>query len=105
MAKSDMLKERKLLHFLISYDHFVIPLQQIYNQEMGSLSNSAKILLTFVSTQQSMMKARKKAIPSSPDTFEEAIAGFEANQFPELYQVMNLGHAKHQFEGEINVLV
>ena len=48
-----------------------------------------------------MIKARKKAIPSSPNTFEEAVAGFEANQFPDLYQDMFLGHAKHQFEGEM----
>ena len=68
---------------------------------MGSLSDSAKGQLTFVSARRSMIKARKKAIPSSPNTFEEAVAGFEANQFPDLYQDMFLGHAKHQFEGEI----
>jgi len=66
---------------------------------MASLSDSAKAKLTFVSARRSMMKQRKKSIPTSPNTFEEAIAGLEANQYPHLYQDMYLGHAKHQHEG------
>ena len=46
-----------------------------------------------------MMSERQEAIPKSPTTFEEAIAGLEANLYPDLYQDMYLGHVSHEFEG------
>ena len=73
--------------------------QQIYTEEMASLSDAAKSKLLFTSARRSMIAERQEAIPTSPNTFEEAILGFEAEMYPALYQDLYLGHAKHTFEG------
>ena len=55
----------------------ILCFQQIYTQEMSGLSENAKSRLAFTSARRSMIAEREEAIPSSPETFEEAILGFE----------------------------
>ena len=68
---------------------------------MASLSDAAKSKLLFTSARRSMIAERSEAIPKSPETFEEAIVGFEGKMYPPLYQDLYLGHAKHDFKGNI----
>ena len=79
---------------------FSFSFQQIYTEDMSSLSDAAKSRLLFTSARRSMITERMEAIPSSPNTFAEAILGFEAGMYPPLYQDLYLGHAKHNFEGK-----
>ena len=68
---------------------------------MASLSDAAKGRLLFTSARRSMMAERSEVIPTSPESFEEAIVGFEGKIYPSLYQDLYLGHAKHDFKGNI----
>ena len=83
----------------------ILCFQQIYTQEMSGLSENAKSRLAFTSARRSMIAEREEAIPTSPETFEEAILGFEGQIYPALYQDLYLGHAKHDFKGKEIVLL
>ena len=67
---------------------------------MTNQSEGVRAEVTFKTARRAMAHARKKSIPTGPNTIEEVIGGFEAGTYPPLYQGMYVGSVHNDTTGK-----